>query len=149
MFGGYFGLFYWLVVSISALTSCVIGLDKLGLLTDLWKKISNKNKNKNKSKGKPLKSETGKKKQVIDKQTSVPTGIIDVKLTKKEKDTKKAFYLFGETKFERCQHKFGYLESKLKNKPIPDECFGCSKLLDCSTKTKKSKKKKHELSTIL
>jgi hypothetical protein len=146
---GYFGLFYWIVVGVSALASCVIGLDKLGLLTDLWKKISNKNKNKNKSEAKPSKSKTEKKKQVINKQTSIPTGITNTNLTKKEKATKKAFYLFGETKFESCQHKFGYLENKLKNKPIPDECFGCPKLLDCSTKTKKSKKKKPELTTIL
>jgi hypothetical protein len=70
---------------------------------------------------------------------------------KRTPDHLKAFYLFGETEFKSCQHKFGFLGDKLKNKPIPDECFGCSKLIDCfkPTPTKKSKKKKHELATVL
>lgn len=50
---------------------------------------------------------------------------------KKSKDSMKAFYLFGETKFKHCEHEFGYLGGVLKTKPIPDECFGCPKLLKC------------------
>ncbi len=46
-------------------------------------------------------------------------------------ERKRAFYLFGETEFEQCAHEFGYLRDVLKNKPIPDECFGCPRLVDC------------------
>lgn len=31
----------------------------------------------------------------------------------------------------KCSHYFGYLRSRPKNIPIPDECFGCSKQLRC------------------
>jgi hypothetical protein len=30
-----------------------------------------------------------------------------------------------------CIHFYGYLHSLPKNTPIPDECFGCSKIVDC------------------
>lgn len=49
----------------------------------------------------------------------------------KKRDTMKAFYLFGETEFNRCVHEYGYLGTSWKNKPIPDECFGCPKLIEC------------------
>ena len=71
----------------------------------------------------------------------------------KEKDRKrttdrlKAFYLFGETEFNNCKHKFGYLGKNMKNKPIPDECFGCPKILDCFKQTRKAKKKKKPILT--
>ena len=67
---------------------------------------------------------------------------------KRTTDQLKAFYLFGETEFNNCQHEFGFLK-KMKNKPIPDECFGCPRLLDCFKLPKLSKKEKHELNTIL
>jgi len=33
-----------------------------------------------------------------------------------------------------CPHKFGYLHKLPKNTPIPDECFGCSKIVECLRK---------------
>ena len=50
----------------------------------------------------------------------------------KSKDEKKAFFLFGETEFNGCTFKLGYLKSMPKNKPIPDECFGCPQILECA-----------------
>jgi len=66
---------------------------------------------------------------------------IDVEETgknNKDKETKRAFFLFGERDFEGCLHKFGYLKSLRKNAPIPDECFGCPQILECLM-TRKSK----------
>jgi len=37
-----------------------------------------------------------------------------------------------------CFHHFGYLRTFPKNSPIPDECFGCEKIVDCLV-AKKSK----------
>jgi hypothetical protein len=62
------------------------------------------------------------------------TESIDVEKTKnnsKARESKKAFFLFGERDFEGCPHKFGYLKSLRKNAPIPDECFGCPQILEC------------------
>jgi len=75
-------------------------------------------------------------------------------VTKKEKreneNKMRSFYMFGETGFNSCQHKFGFLGNCFENKPIPDECFGCYKIVECFNQTKKSKKKiKHTLSTTL
>ena len=33
--------------------------------------------------------------------------------------------------FQKCVHQFGYLRNMPKNTPIPDECFGCPKVLRC------------------
>jgi len=33
--------------------------------------------------------------------------------------------------FQKCVHQFGYLKDMPKNTPIPDECFGCFKVLRC------------------
>jgi len=30
-----------------------------------------------------------------------------------------------------CTHYFGYLRKREKDKPIPDECLTCSKMVDC------------------
>ena len=49
----------------------------------------------------------------------------------KSKDERKAFFLFGETEFNGCLFKPGYLKSLPKNKPIPDDCFGCPQILEC------------------
>jgi hypothetical protein len=49
----------------------------------------------------------------------------------RSKEEKKAFFLFGETKFNGCTFKLGYLKGLPKNKPIPDECFGCPQILEC------------------
>jgi hypothetical protein len=50
----------------------------------------------------------------------------------RSKEEKKAFFLFGETEFNGCTFKLGYLKSLPKNKPIPDECFGCPQILECA-----------------
>lgn len=31
----------------------------------------------------------------------------------------------------KCPHHFGYLAELCKNKPIPEECFFCSKVVEC------------------
>ncbi len=31
----------------------------------------------------------------------------------------------------KCVHSMGYLQSVPKNSPIPDECFGCAKVMSC------------------
>jgi hypothetical protein len=38
-----------------------------------------------------------------------------------------------------CAHHFGYLRTFPKNSPIPDECFGCEKIVDCLVNNKKSR----------
>jgi len=40
-----------------------------------------------------------------------------------------------------CLHQFGYLRTFPKNSPIPDECFGCPKIVECLINTKDSKKR--------
>jgi len=55
----------------------------------------------------------------------------------KSKDRMKAFFLFGETEFDHCKFELGYLKKLPKNKPIPDECCGCPKILECIALTKK------------
>jgi len=35
-----------------------------------------------------------------------------------------------------CLHQFGYLRTLPKNAPIPDECFGCSKIVECLVNAK-------------
>jgi hypothetical protein len=56
---------------------------------------------------------------------------VDAEAENKNKDDKKAFFLFGETEFKGCTFKLGFLKSLPKNKPIPDECFGCPQILEC------------------
>lgn len=55
----------------------------------------------------------------------------------RSKDRLKAFYLFGETDFDRCSREFGYLGEMGKNKPIPDDCFGCPKIIECMKTSQK------------
>lgn len=50
---------------------------------------------------------------------------------KSKEEKKKSFMLFGNSDFEGCAHKFGYLKSLPKNTPIPDKCFGCPKIIQC------------------
>lgn len=33
--------------------------------------------------------------------------------------------------FQECVHQFGHLKGMPKNTPVPDECFGCPKVLRC------------------
>jgi hypothetical protein len=35
------------------------------------------------------------------------------------------------TDFQECVHHFGYLRNQPKGTPVPDECFGCRKILQC------------------
>jgi hypothetical protein len=39
-----------------------------------------------------------------------------------------------------CIHHFGYLRAFPKNSPIPDECFGCEKIVDCLVSKKSGRK---------
>lgn len=39
---------------------------------------------------------------------------------------------------KECPHKFGYLRGLPKNRPIPDECFGCPKIMECLVNKKES-----------
>lgn len=50
---------------------------------------------------------------------------------KRSKDEQKAYFLYGDTSFEGCSYKFGYLGNLPRDKSIPDACFGCSKLVEC------------------
>ncbi len=95
------------------------------------------------------------KEQSFTEQNNKASVIVKVNnVTKKEKrgnkNKIKSFYLFEETNFKSCQHKFGFLGNCFENKPIPNECFGCSKIIECFNQTRKSKKKrKATLSTTL
>ncbi len=55
----------------------------------------------------------------------------DKKYKDKSKEEKKAFFLYGETGFDGCDFKLGYLGSLPRDKSIPDACFGCPKLIEC------------------
>jgi len=33
--------------------------------------------------------------------------------------------------FQKCVHHFGYLRNLPQNTPVPDECFGCPKVMRC------------------
>jgi len=39
---------------------------------------------------------------------------------------------------DKCPHKFGYLGGLPKNRAIPDECFGCPKIVECLVSKKES-----------
>ncbi len=41
-----------------------------------------------------------------------------------------------------CLHHYGYLHSLPKNAPIPDECFGCPKIVDCLVSSNSNSKKR-------
>jgi hypothetical protein len=63
--------------------------------------------------------------EVQDEEEKAPR-VID-----KDKESKKSFLLFGKNDFEGCKHKFGHLGKLPKSTPIPEECFGCSQILEC------------------
>jgi hypothetical protein len=145
VFAGYFGLLYWLIVGVAAATSFALGLDKLGILEVLRTKISSKDEGYEPEiyvalpKSQPIKSTATSvvEEKLVIEPNNVTDSITNLnvlpkqKSLKRNKDSMKAFYMFGKTEFSHCEHKFGYLGSELKNKPIPDECFGCPKVLDC------------------
>jgi len=33
--------------------------------------------------------------------------------------------------FQECAHHFGYLRNLPRNTPVPDECFGCPRVMRC------------------
>jgi len=33
--------------------------------------------------------------------------------------------------FQKCAHHFGYLRNLPRNTPVPDECFGCPRVMRC------------------
>jgi hypothetical protein len=43
-----------------------------------------------------------------------------------------------------CIHHFGYLRTFPKNSPIPDECFGCERIVDCLVNNNKRSNGKNE-----
>jgi len=43
---------------------------------------------------------------------------------------------------EGCNNFLGYLRGHSKNKPLPDECFVCSKLIGCAIEVAINQKKK-------
>jgi hypothetical protein len=147
---GFSGLLFWLVAIVAAATSFSFGLEKLGILADLRKRIYCKDKGYEPEvflavpTSQPSWSSTkatGERGSLVE-QASVSEVIVKAtepvikpnktakQMKVQVKKAKKSFYLFGETKFEGCQHKFGYL-GKHENKPIPDECFGCSRVIEC------------------
>ncbi len=71
-------------------------------------------------------------------QTKTPVETEEKQKMKKDEEAKKSFLLFGERNFEGCPHKYGYLCSLPKNTPIPDECFGCPRIVEC-LRTSKNK----------
>ena len=150
---GFSGLLFWLVAIVAAATSFSFGLDKLGILADMRKRIFGEDKgyepevflavptsqhswsSTKATGGRGLLVEQASVSKVIGKPTEP---VFKPKITAKKREAptqkaKKAFYLFGETKFEGCQHSFGYLSTH-GDKPIPDECFGCSRVIECFKK---------------
>ncbi len=148
-----------MIVGALIASSFALCLDKLAIGHTIWKRIIGEKDGKNKSvvTKVPKKSKTSKKKPIFKKVKVEQKRAIDIAVKvelkdnqeeqNRKKDQMKAFYLFGMTEFRQCQQKFGYLEKKLKNKPIPDECFGCPKILDCFKPTKKTKKNKKPILT--
>ena len=162
MLGEFSGLLLWPVAIAAAATSFSYGLEKLGIIADLRKRIYGKDKSYEpevflavpSSQPSWSSTKTAGKRGMLLEQASVSKVIIKanpvvetnepVVKTKKtlepeeaimEKE-KKAFYLYGDTKFEGCKHKFGYLGIH-EDKPIPDECFGCSRVIECFNYYKK------------
>jgi len=44
---------------------------------------------------------------------------------------KKLFLKESSSGFQECVHHFGYLRNLPQNTPVPDECFGCPKVMQC------------------
>jgi hypothetical protein len=163
LFAGYFGLFYWLIAGASAATSFTLGLGKLGILEDLRGKIFGESGGYEPEiyvalpEAQPIEypAKSSCKEELLIEQNNSAVVVAKVnRLIKEEKrrsrDKMKSFYLFGETDFKRCQHKFGFLGRSHEDKPIPDECFGCPRIIECCKQdTKLRKKGKSELPTTL
>jgi len=60
-------------------------------------------------------------------------------LGEREKNRQRAqMETFPETGTVECPHYFGYLSGYPLNEPIPDECFGCPKAIDCMNNQKQT-----------
>jgi hypothetical protein len=163
LFAGYFGFFYWLIAGASAATSFTLGLDKLGILEDLRDKIFGGGRGYEPEiyvalpEAQPIEypaKSSGEEEVLIEQNNSAVVVAKVNRLIKeqkrKSKDKMKSFYLFGEADFKRCQHKFGFLGKSHEDKPIPDECFGCPRIIECCKQNKKLRKKvKSKLPTTL
>ena len=68
----------------------------------------------------------------------VPSKSKENKITpeKKEKAITKRKKNMKQDKPEGCNNNFGYLASLLKGTATPDECYSCTRLLDCRKQTK-------------
>jgi DNA-directed RNA polymerase subunit RPC12/RpoP len=58
------------------------------------------------------------------------------KTLKKEEPMKASTITHGKAEAKpevevKCQHYFGYLKKRPRNKPIPDECLTCDKMIEC------------------
>ena len=112
-------------VVLASILSLLLGLNFLGI------NFKSQVPRQNLEKGLFLSTEQNSQTPEISSINS-PTNQID---PKKNKNNMKAFYLFGETEFNHCAYAFGYLGGTLKDKPVPDECFGCPKLVECTRTT--------------
>ena len=51
--------------------------------------------------------------------------------TTPEEERKRVRSTQSQTGFARCPYGFGYLRKLDKGAPIPDECLGCSRIMEC------------------
>lgn len=51
--------------------------------------------------------------------------------TTPEEETKRLMTMQPQTGSVRCLYGFGYLKKLDKEAPIPDECLGCSRIMEC------------------
>ena len=161
LFAGYFGLFYWLIAGASAATSFALGLDKLGILEDFRGKIFGGGRGYEPEiyvalpEAQPIEYpvKSAAKKEVLIDNSAVVVAKVNRMIREEKRRSRskmKSFYLFGETDFEKCQHKFGFLGKSHEDKPIPDECFGCPRIIECCKQNKNLRKKeKSKLATTL
>jgi len=161
LFAGYFGLFYWLIAGASAATSFALGLDKLGILEDFRGKIFGGGRGYEPEiyvalpEAQPIEYpvKSAAKKEVLIDNSAVVVAKVNRMIREEKRRSRskmKSFYLFGETDFKRCAHRFGFLGKGYEDKPIPDECFGCPRIIECCKQNKKLRKKgKSELPTTL
>jgi len=68
-------------------------------------------------------------------ETPTPTRMESREVPKPEKTVAPPKTEFASSKRD-CLHQFGYLRTLPKNAPIPDECFGCTKIVECLVKAK-------------
>jgi len=82
-------------------------------------------------------STTGGTSVQVKSETQAPTRSESREILKPEKTVALAKTEPASSKKD-CLHEFGYLRTLPKNTPIPDECFGCSKIVECLVKAKQN-----------